>query len=546
MADPIRSVTIVGGGTAGWLAALILNSGLSRSSAPEHALDVTLIESPDIPTVGVGEATVPNMPRTLIDCGISEAQFFKACNSSFKLGVLFDNWNVDREGKPICYLNSFDDPPVIDGMDLAAYMLRYDGAELDFAELCGPNLDLIREKKGPRGFRAPPFSQEASFAYHLDAGKFAGLLRDVCTARGVTHILDNLQGVEQDERGYVTALTLQKSGRREVELVLDCTGFRGLIINEVLGTEFVSYADCLANDRAMAVQVPHQGEVLEPGTRSTALGAGWSWRVPLYNRVGTGYVFSSAHRTDEEARDEFMAHLGPAAEGLEPRVIPMRVGRNREAWVKNVIAVGLAGGFIEPLESTAIHMVDMSIRHLMRLFPDTSYPEPVRKRYNQRMERLYDEVRDFICLHYALGNRTDTQYWIDVREELSVPDSLAENLELWRHTLPSYHDMPTATLFSHRTYQAVLMGKRVYEAGYAAQDITAAFALNEEKWWGFVADHRQRVADFVDRVPDHRQVLRDIRGELSSRERRRLERGEMPDPVPQMAAEMQVSENSLL
>lgn len=546
MAKPIRSVTIVGGGTAGWLSALMLNSNLARTADPTEALKVTLIESPDIPTVGVGEATVPNMPRTLIDCGISEAQFFRSCNSSFKLGVMFENWNVDRNGRPISYLNSFDDPPPVDRMDMAAYMLKFGAGDLDYAELCGPNLDLIHAQRGPRQFRAGEFSREANYAYHLDAGKFAALLREICVSRGVTHILDNLRGIEQGENGHVTALQLEQSGRHPVELVLDCTGFRGLIVNQALGGEFISYSKYLANDRAMAVQIPHRTDQIVPTTRSTALGAGWSWRVPLFNRIGTGYVYSSAHRNDDDARDEFLAHLGPAAEGLEPRVIPMRIGRSREAWIKNCIAVGLSGGFIEPLESTAIHMVDMSIRHLMRLFPDTSFPDPLRRRYNLRMERLYDEVRDFICLHYALGNRTDSQYWIDAREALEVPDSLAENLELWQHTLPSYHDMPTATLFSHQTYKAVLMGKRVYETGYASQDLASAFSLDEEKWWNFVATHRARCADFCAAAPDHRQLLRDIRGEMTSRERRVLSRGQSAEPAPAVRPDAEPAESSLL
>lgn len=546
MGEPVRSVTIVGGGTAGWLSALMLNSGLSDRADLREPVKVTLIESPDIPTVGVGEATVPNMPRTLADCGISESRFFQACNSSFKLGVLFDNWNVDRNGRPICFLNPFAEPATIDGLDVAAYLLKYGQEDLDYADLCGPHMDLIGARRGPRKLRAREFARDASFAYHLDAGKFAALLRDVCVARGVTHILDNLRGVEQDEAGFVRALELEKSGRHEVELVLDCTGFRGLIINQALGGEFESYAKHLANDRAMAVQIPHQSDDVEPATRSTALGAGWSWRVPLYNRIGTGYVYSSAHRTDDEARDEFMAHLGPAAEGLEPRVISMRIGRNREAWIKNCVAVGLSGGFIEPLESTAIHMIDMSVRHLVTLFPDRSYAEPLRKRYNLRMERLYNEVRDFICLHYALGNRSDTQYWIDAREELEVPDTLAANLELWRHALPSHHDLTNATLFSYHTYNAVLLGKRVYEAGYAAQEFGTALPLNDEKWWSFVESYRGRCADFCEQAPDHRHLLRDIRGELSSREMRALKRGEAvgasapPRPAPAQ------TENNLL
>ncbi|WP_300436804.1 tryptophan 7-halogenase [uncultured Mameliella sp.] len=543
MTAPIRNITIVGGGTAGWLAAALLNSLLREKRPQQDAIEITLIESPDIPTVGVGEATVPNMPRTLADCGISEAQFFRCCNSSFKLGVLFDHWNVDETGAPIRYVNPFDPPPPIDGVPLAAYYLKYGAGDLEFAQLFSPCLDLREEMRGPRPFRAGEYPRGPGFAYHLDAGKFAALLRETCVARGVHHVYDNLQELELSETGDVAALHLEKGGRHAVELVLDCTGFRGLIINQALGSEFLSYSKYLANDRAMAVQVPHLTDDIEPMTRSTALGAGWTWRVPLYNRVGTGYVYSSAHRTDEAARDEFMQWVGPAGEGLEPRVIPMRVGRNRQNWVRNCVAVGLSSGFIEPLESTAIHLVDMSVRQLITYFPDTSYPEPLRARYNRQMERLYDEVRDFICLHYALGNRTDSQYWIDARKELKVSDALAENLALWRHTLPQAGDLDSAVLFSPQVYHAVLLGKRVYDMGFKAENFAAGYALDEDRWWDFVARNRAKLAQFTNRAANHRHLLREIRGELMGRERRAVERGET---VSVARAEAELADSSLL
>ncbi len=543
MTAPVTSITIVGGGTAGWMTALLLYTNLNRYRKPSDRIKVTLIESPNIPTVGVGEATVPNMPRTLVECGISESQFFRTCNSSFKLGVLFDHWNVDEDGKPIQFVNPFMEPPLVDGVEMAAYYLKFGAGDLDFVRLFAPSLDLFDEQCGPRGFRTAEFSRDTSYAYHLDAGKFAGLLREVCVKRGVTHIYDNLQEVEQDERGYVSALQLEKTGKVPVELVIDCTGFRGLVINQVLGGEFINYSKYLANDKAMAVQIPHSNDKIEPMTRATALGAGWSWRVPLYNRIGTGYVYSSAHRTDEEARDEFMAFLGPAAEGLEPRVIPMRIGRNRETWIKNCVAIGLSGGFIEPLESTAIHMIDMAVRQLITHFPDQSYAAPLRKSYNRQTQALFDEVLDFICLHYRLGNRTDSLYWIDAREELQIPDRLAENLELWKHALPMIFHLDTASFFGVGTYHSVLIGKRVYEMGYGAPGFAAGLPLNEDRWWEVVAKQRARFADMVEKAPDHRHLLRDIRGELSSRERRALERGEMLETA---RAAPELAESSLL
>ncbi len=513
MGQPIREVTIVGGGTAGWMTALLLQSMLKGG---ENGVKITLIESPNIPTVGVGEATVPGMPRTLRQGGIDERAFFRTCNASFKLGVVFGHWNEDANGNRVDYINPFAHPPAIDGVSAAEYALQFGTGSLDFVQTFSPSVDLAAAAKGPRGPGEMP-GPPVGFAYHLDAGKFAGMLKEHCVARGVQHVLDDLVEVELDERGYVAALMLERGGRHPVELVIDCTGFRGLIINQALGEPFESYSKYLANDRAMAVQVPHrEPERLDSVTKSTALGAGWAWRVPLFNRIGTGYVFSSAHRTDEEARSEFLAHLGPDGEGAEPRVIPMRVGRNRNAWVKNCVAVGLSGGFIEPLESTAIHMIDTAVRWLVQYFPDTDYSEPLRGRFNHLVDELYNEVRDFICLHYALGNRTDDQYWIDAREELEVPDTLAENLELWQYGLPAHNDIRFVSLFSPMTYQAVLLGKRVYETGFGKGKFSTGRTLDPAKWETFVKRARAGIGAQVQAAAGHRALLRAIRGEAGA------------------------------
>lgn len=514
MGKPIKKITILGGGTAGWMSALFLASFAKRGQKNLH---VSLIESPNIPTVGVGEATVPGMPNLLRMCGISEQRFFKACNASFKLGVLFDNWNVDRKGRPVAYVNPFGRGRPIEGVDPSWYFLTDTPKHFDYVQTIAPSVDLWKAAKGPRPLGAKPFDNTIGFAYHLDAGKFAGLLKDVCVERGVEHILDDMVSVKQDERGFVLALELERTGRHDVELLIDCTGFRGLVINEALKVPFESYSKYLGNDRAMAVQLPHPDpNRIEPMTRSTALGAGWSWRVPLFNRIGTGYVFSSAYRTDEQAADEFRAHLAsfhPDGAKAEPRVIPMRVGRTARAWDKNVVAIGLTGGFIEPLESTAIYMIEMGLRWLLEYFPDSDFAPPVRDRYNKVSEGLYAEVRDFICLHYALNNRDDDPYWIDARTELDVPDSLAENIEVWKYNLPTMYDLGAHMLFSPATYTAVLLGKRVYETGFGNPKMTPGFAMNPAKYRAYLKETRGRIDGLVKQLPDHKTLLTHLRGE---------------------------------
>ncbi len=517
MGQPITSVTIVGGGTAGWLSALMIHSAFGRPAPDRAPLKVMLIESPNIPTVGVGEATVPNLAQTLKMCGISEAEFFRTCNASFKLGVEFGRWNTDAKGDFIHYINPFSPVPSLSNMSIAHHFLRYgsgSGKE-DFIGSYAPAVPLMMANKGPGQITEKGFKPATGYAYHLDAGKFAGLMRDTCVARGVEHIYDDLVEVEQDERGYISALQLKERGRLPAEFVLDCTGFRGLIINQVMGAEFEDYSRYLGNDRALAVQLPHPDpKTIPPITRATALGAGWSWRVPLFNRVGTGYVFSSAHRSDEEARAEFLEFLGPWAKDAEPRAIPMRVGRTKTPWVKNCVAMGLSGGFIEPLESTAIHMIDTSLRWLTSYFPDSDFDEAPRRRYNRLSEKLYDEVRDFICLHYALSNRTDDPYWEDARR-LEVPDSLAENLELWKRALPAHFDLPFAVLFPAGTFQAVLLGKQVYQNGWGDIDAITRRAPDKAAWVKYMADWRARSTAMVKAMPDHRKLLLHLRGEAA-------------------------------
>lgn len=520
MTNPIKHITIVGGGTAGWFTANLLSVYFGiRPNGPEDQMRITLIESPNIPTVGVGEATVPSMSLSLRQTGISETDFFKRCNASFKLGVDFAGWNVDEKGKPFSFINPFNTGTLLGGINPGYYYGKFGASGASFVQTISPAQDLGMKRKGPRPLGADPFSQPVHYAYHLDAGLFAKMLQEVCVARGVEHVLDDMVDVEKAENGNIAAINLKETGRHPVELVIDCTGFKGLLINGALEEPFIPYSKYLANDRAMAVQIPHPKqtedgpEFIEPVTRSSALGAGWSWRVPLFNRIGTGYVYSSAHRTDDEAREEFLKHLGDAGKDAEPRVIPMRVGRTRNAWVKNCIAIGLSGGFIEPLESTAIYMIEMAVRWLITYFPDATYPDSLRKRYNDVSTGLYDEVRDFICLHYALGNRTDTPYWVDAREELDVPDTLAENLEVWKHSLPHLTDLKSQHLFTPDVYTAVLQGKRIYQMR-DDWNAGASLNLNRDMWRKHVSAQRHKVGQFVQAMPAHVDLVRELRGDV--------------------------------
>jgi len=469
MGQPLRSITIVGGGTAGWLAASVLNR-FCKSKDPKHPLKITLIESPSIPIVGVGEASLPGMVVLLNQLGISEAEFFERTDATFKVAAHFINWNHDDKGKPVEFLNILNAPSAIDGRSLADYFVTFDPARaasdagMAYARAFSPVAEIVRGNLAPRRPDDPEFSGEVGYTYHFDATKLAAILSEVATSRGVNHIRDDVDEVNLDERGFVKSLSLRRQGEHEVDLVIDCTGFRGSILQQALGEPFEPYGDYLLNDRAAVVQIPHKdARIIAPTTRATGLSAGWNFNIPLTTRVGTGYIFSSRFISDDEAMEELLAFYGDQAKGCEPRIIPIKTGRVRNAWVKNCVALGLSGGFIEPLEATAIFMTDLGARWLQHYLPTQDFEPELAAAYNRQVARVYEEVRDFIQAHYHLNNRQDSEYWITAREGMKLSDRLQENLKVWRHTTPEALDLESAYLFSNPVYALLLIAKGFYK-----------------------------------------------------------------------------------
>ena len=510
--DRVDHVTIVGGGTAGWLTAMFLNTSLNaRSDGPK--VRITLIESPNIPTVGVGEATVLGMPQVLAEMGVSEKQFIRHCNASFKLGVRFVDWHRDPSERPLEYIHPFNQPlnqpPGIHGIDAAYHFHRFVPPEVShqFTDAMVPSGDLVRFFKGPRLLSDADYQYKIAYAYHLDAGLLAQFLRDLAVSKGVEHLLDDMTEVQQGENGFITALRLKRRGLVPVQFVIDCSGFRSLIMGKVLDEPFESYSDSLLCDRALWAQIPHPDPTrVEPCTRSTALGAGWCWRIPLYSRLGTGYVFSSHFRSDEEAIEEFKAYLGPAGRDIEPRVIRMRIGRVRRGWVKNCVAIGLSGGFIEPLESTGIYMIEAAVRGLVRHFPDRSMNPILVENYNLTMQTLYEEVRDFIVTHYTTSNRPEP-FWVAARSEIEVSDSLRHRLELWRHTFPNAADTRGAQAFNQWNYLYVLYSKGYYRNA----SLPLEGSTSESDWKDYVERLMVTKRGLIDRLPGHYELLEAIR-----------------------------------
>lgn len=525
MGKPITNITIVGGGTAGWMVAAYLNHRLQWGLTARPGVKITLIESPRISTIGVGEATVPTLKGTLRILEISEAEFMARTNASFKLGIRFDRWQVDGNGKPYSYVHPFTGGAAVRGRNPGYAFQQYGlhGVENaqgnDFIRTISHAREAIENFRGPRQVGAPAFEGELQFAYHIDAALFGQFLKEVCIARGVTYLQDDLQDVALDERGFISSLRLERQGDWPVELVIDCTGFRGLLINGALEEPFVSYSDYLLNDRAIPVQVPRSDpRSIVPATVATAMQAGWSWCTPLHSRDGTGYVYSSAFKSDADAREEFSGLLGRDPASLPNPTIRMRIGRNRRSWVNNCVAIGLSGGFLEPLESTAILSIELASRWLLQNFPSTDFEEPLARQFNHSAQRFYEEVRDFLGLHFWLSNRDDTPYWKAVRHDAKHSDQLRENLELWRHVMPSFSDPRSDMIFSNWSVQSVLFGKGFYDGA----DLRGSELVPEEAWRWFWADRRAATRDAMARLPFHADLLDAIRstavaGESSAR-----------------------------
>lgn len=455
-----KRVVIVGGGSTGWIAAAALGRQLR---ADEYA--VTLVESSEIGTIGVGEAVIPPFVTFIRNLGLDEQEFIRKTQASFKLGIEFRDWL--HEGH--AYFHHFGAlGRSLDGHDFLQCWLKArsrgdDAGLMDYA----PAAVMAKHRRFFLPFKLPEESglTEAAYAFHFDAGLVGRYLRNYAEQRGVVRIDARITDVRLAEDGAIGALVLDDESEVEAELFLDCSGFGGLLTESALQTTYESWKRYLPCDKAVALQTGNDGEIT-PYTISTARDAGWTWRIPLQHRIGNGYVFSSAHCSDQEAIDT----LVDAVEGSplhEPRVIPFRTGMRDALWHRNCVALGLAGGFLEPLESTAIHIVTRGVQFLLELFPnlDRDHREwtSLAHEYNARMRRDYEEIRDFIILHYCTTRRDDTEYWKLCRS-LPLPDSLQEKIALFaeRGELRNVDD----GLFRNPSWQAVFTGMNVIPENY--------------------------------------------------------------------------------
>ena len=455
MRNRIENVVVVGGGTAGWLAAATLAARLPH-------LAVTLVEAPDIPTIGVGEGSWPTLRGTLEAIGIAEEEFLRACEASFKQGSRFDGW---LDGRPDdSYFHPFIPPPPGDMRDLLAAW-QAQTSETPFAAAMTAQIAACRRDLAPRQRGMPPYAGALNYGYHLDAGKFAALLTRHATGRlGVRHVRARVAAIEGDANRIET-LVLADGGRVEGDFFLDCSGSAAVLIAGHCGAGWIDRSDVSFNDRALAVQVPVLPDSpVASQTVGTAHAAGWLWDIGLPGRRGIGCVYSSRFCSDEDAEATLRAYVashvhGANAGSLAPRKLAFATGYRERMWHGNCVAIGQAAGFIEPLEASAIVMVELALRALAENFPLTGASLPHHaERFNTLSHYRWERIVDFLKLHYVLSRRQEP-YWQAHRDPASIPPRLAGQLELWREQPPSAWDFPQVDeVFSAASQQYVLYG----------------------------------------------------------------------------------------
>jgi len=447
----IRKLVTVGGGTAGWMAAAALSNW-----QPKGSMEITLVESEKIGTVVVGEATIPPLLTFNEMLGLNEDEFLAATQGTFKLGIEFVDWGAIGER----YFHPFGSHGAdINGMHFHQLYLR-ESKRRALADIREWSMSAVAAELGrfgrPGADTRLPLSQLV-YAFHLDAGLYARFLRRYAEDKGVKRIEGKIVDVALDgESGHVESVTMADGSIVAGELFIDCSGFRGLLIEGALGTGYEDWSRWLPCDRAAAVPCALPGAP-DPFTRSTARRAGWQWRIPLRHRMGNGLVYSSAHLEREQAESLLLANLEgePIA---SPRHLSFTAGRRKLAWNSNVVSLGLSTGFIEPLESTSIHLVQSGISKLLALFPDRRFNPAERDEYNRQVQDVFEDVRDFIILHYKATRRQDSDFWNDCRT-MDVPDKLASKLELWRSKGRLFRD--GQELFGPASWVAVLLGQGV-------------------------------------------------------------------------------------
>jgi tryptophan halogenase len=498
--ESLKSILIVGGGTAGWMAAALLNRFLRPTGCA-----ITLVESSDIGTIGVGEATVPPLVKFVRVMDFDEDEFMRRCGATYKLGIRFLEWVRDGHA----YWHPFGVcGGMIDGIDLFHFWSKSKRAGRDIGAYSSYSLQALLGETGkaPRPVRgSSPIMKAGAYAYHIDASRLAAFLSEIATGEGVTHLFDDVRQVTLDHTGAIAGLDTVGGRSLSADLYIDCTGFAAVLIEDGLGDPWIDWSHFLFCDRAVVVPLPREEQV-PPYTRATALKAGWMWQIPLSHRLGCGYVYSSSHTDDHDAVRELLARTSSTGPGAtDYRQLKMRVGRRRNFWAKNCVSVGLASGFLEPLESTGIYFIQRSLELLLEYLPDRTFNQALVQAYNKRVATIFEEVRDFILLHYLLNRRDDNAFWRDSRN-VPVPDSLQAVIEL--HDETGMVEAGRVTLFQEPSLHFIFCGGE----RLPRRSLNATEFADVDRACKVLAEIRQQNLGLAEKLPTHQALMKSLHG----------------------------------
>lgn len=498
----INNIAIIGGGTAGWLAANHLAVKLQNRAD----VSITLIESPDIPPIGVGEGTVPAIRRSLASFGIKEADLITKCETTFKQSIKFVNWlDKSKHGELNSYHHLFDHPKKY--ADLVDYWLNQSQQQnqTGFAEFCSPQYSACENNRAPKLDTSKEYEGITGYAYHFNAAKFAALLADNAKSKfAVEHVIANVTQVNKTSSDQIKSLVLNGEEEREFDFYIDCSGFKSLLINDTLHVPFVDKSDTLLVDSAITVQVPTEADSeIPPYTLATAHQAGWIWDIALTGRRGVGFVYSSKYMTEDQARAKLKHYVGESFDKLATRKIPMKIGYRASMWQGNCVALGLAQGFVEPLEATSILLTDFTAGYLAQRFPtDSSEVAMLSHRYNKTVTYCWERVINFIKLHYCLSDRQDSQFWLDNQAQEGIAQSLQEQLSWWRNSAPIAEDFFSKfEIFDLDNYLYVLYGMKFTTQ---TPNLTAAQLAVAQKDAELMAHYGKEMAN---KLPSHRSLI---------------------------------------
>jgi flavin-dependent dehydrogenase len=470
------NIVVVGGGSAGWLTAALL----AADHRTDPRINITLIESASVPTIGVGEGTWPSMRATLARIGISETEFLISCDASFKQGSVFRQW---RKAAPEdCYYHPFTAPAAANEFDIADYWFSHH-QQVEFAPAVSSQPSVIAAGLAPKRITTPEYAFLQNYGYHLDAGKFVALLSHHAKGLGVIHMVDDVVAVQSHVDGRIAALQTAKHDTLPGDLFVDCSGLQSLLLGKHYQTPLVSVQHCLLNDSALAVQVAYDDDrsPIASATLATAQAQGWVWDIGLPTRRGVGFVHHSGHTNEEQALTTLAQYLQLSEQEFtarfQPRLIRFTPGYRQQFWRHNCVAVGMAAGFIEPLEASALVMVEMSAKFISEQLPRSlDQLAIVAERFNQAFSYRWQQIIEFLKLHYVLSTRDDSDYWLAQRAETSIPSSLQQKLMMWQQFVPSRYDVPMAEeLFPAASYQYILYGMQHLPRG--ERSIKAGSAL---------------------------------------------------------------------